>query len=173
MIMRQRGFTIVELLIVIVIIGILAAVVITAYTGIQDKARISKIRADEKTLVKAIISARNSTGKTLMEITGNGWTADNCYSQSSGTDLAALPKTDACWATYLQALDDISTASGSNVRNMVDPWGRPYYIDENEGEDPLDPCQEDILASYTYPFENYGGSLYTELVPISLPQGAC
>lgn len=166
--MRQRGFTIVELLIVIVIVGILAAVVIVAYTGIQDRARAAKIQADEKSLVKAIISARDSTGKTLLDITGNIWTADNCYSQPNGTDLAALPVADACWATYLQALEDISIASGSNVRNMKDPWGRPYYIDENEGEDTVSPCQEDIIASYTYPFQNYGGSLNVEYVPLSL-----
>jgi prepilin-type N-terminal cleavage/methylation domain-containing protein len=32
---KQRGFTIVELLIVIVVIGILAAITIVAYNGIQ------------------------------------------------------------------------------------------------------------------------------------------
>lgn len=37
----QSGFTIVELLIVIVIIGILAAITIVAYNGIQDRARAS------------------------------------------------------------------------------------------------------------------------------------
>ena len=36
---RSQGFTIVELLIVIVVIGILAALVITTYNGIQQKAR--------------------------------------------------------------------------------------------------------------------------------------
>jgi prepilin-type N-terminal cleavage/methylation domain-containing protein len=35
---RTRGFTIVELLIVIVVIGILAAITIVAYNGIQDRA---------------------------------------------------------------------------------------------------------------------------------------
>lgn len=41
----QRGFTIVELLIVIVIIGVLAALVIVAYNGIQDRARASAAQA--------------------------------------------------------------------------------------------------------------------------------
>jgi prepilin-type N-terminal cleavage/methylation domain-containing protein len=36
---RYSGFTIVELLIVIVVIGILAAITITAYNGVQSKAR--------------------------------------------------------------------------------------------------------------------------------------
>ena len=36
---RKKGFTIVELLIVIVVIGILAAITIVAYNGIQTRAR--------------------------------------------------------------------------------------------------------------------------------------
>ena len=36
---RQTGFTIVELLIVIVVIGILAAITIVAYNGIQTRAQ--------------------------------------------------------------------------------------------------------------------------------------
>ena len=39
---KQKGFTIVELLIVIVVIAILAAITIVAYNGIQDRAKSSK-----------------------------------------------------------------------------------------------------------------------------------
>ena len=45
---RRRGFTIVELLIVIVVIAILAAITIVAYNGIQSRAR-NTIRQDELT----------------------------------------------------------------------------------------------------------------------------
>jgi prepilin-type N-terminal cleavage/methylation domain-containing protein len=47
---RNEGFTIVELLIVIVVIGILALLVITTYSGIQAKARNSKRTSDVKSL---------------------------------------------------------------------------------------------------------------------------
>lgn len=39
---KNKGFTIVELLIVIVVIGVLALLVVTTYAGIQQKARNSK-----------------------------------------------------------------------------------------------------------------------------------
>lgn len=51
---RKSGFTIVELLIVIVVIGILAAIVIVAYNGIQASARDSGRISTLKNLQKAI-----------------------------------------------------------------------------------------------------------------------
>lgn len=42
---RKRGFTIVELLIVIVVIAILAAITIVAFNGITDRARVASVQA--------------------------------------------------------------------------------------------------------------------------------
>jgi type IV pilus assembly protein PilA len=47
---KEQGFTIVELLIVIVVIGILAALVITTFTGIQQKARNTERQTDIKAI---------------------------------------------------------------------------------------------------------------------------
>lgn len=50
----RSGFTIVELLIVIVVIGILAAITIVAYNGVQDRALETRRLSDMTTITKAL-----------------------------------------------------------------------------------------------------------------------
>ncbi|MDT4835175.1 type II secretion system protein G [compost metagenome] len=50
----SSGFTIVELLIVIVIIGILAAITVVAYNGIQNRAFNSRVQSDIKNVQKLV-----------------------------------------------------------------------------------------------------------------------
>jgi prepilin-type N-terminal cleavage/methylation domain-containing protein len=52
---KQQGFTIVELLIVIVIIGILAAITVVAYNGIQNRANNTKTQQAVAAYAKAMI----------------------------------------------------------------------------------------------------------------------
>jgi type II secretion system protein G len=51
---KQKGFTIVELLIVIVVIGILAAITIVAYNGIQQRALNTQRKQDIAAVAKAL-----------------------------------------------------------------------------------------------------------------------
>lgn len=131
----QKGFTIVELLIVIVVIGILAAITIVAFNGIQERARTTQINNDLGTISKAIQAARiNSGDQATRYITGSTGTAVNCVNTADSIDLSDKTAAATCWTAYNNALNAISTASGMNVRNIADPWGRPYYLDENEKE---------------------------------------
>lgn len=59
---NSKGFTIVELLIVIVVIGILALLVVTTYSGIQQKARNSKRQVDIKSLQTQLEGFYSSNG---------------------------------------------------------------------------------------------------------------
>lgn len=59
---KRHGFTIVELLIVIVVIAILASITIVAYNGIQQRARASQTSAALTAWVKAIKLYRADKG---------------------------------------------------------------------------------------------------------------
>ncbi len=85
---KEQGFTIVELLIVIVVIGILAALVITTFTGIQQKARNTERQTDVKALHGQIEAyyAQNGKYPTLDNLNDSSWRASNM----KGLDPEAL-----------------------------------------------------------------------------------
>lgn len=53
---NTKGFTIVELLIVIVVIGILAAITIVAFNGVQERARYTTMQSDITNIEKAVLA---------------------------------------------------------------------------------------------------------------------
>jgi prepilin-type N-terminal cleavage/methylation domain-containing protein len=59
---KNRGFTIVELLIVIVVIAILAAITIVAYNGVQNRAKTSSAQSSAVTLQKKLEAYNASQG---------------------------------------------------------------------------------------------------------------
>lgn len=85
---KQQGFTIVELLIVIVVIGILAALVITTFTGIQKKARDTERTGDIKVLHSQVEAyyAQNGKYPTLANLNDGTWRSSNM----KGLDAEAL-----------------------------------------------------------------------------------
>ena len=139
---KVYGFTIVELLIVIVVIAILAAISVAAYTNIQERAKTSRRNSEMAQLLKAITLARTATGKTLGQITVSSWSVGLCTSSDASLNPGSLeprdlPKTSNCWTRYYTNIDRISAASGvdlSSFRNG-DERGNPYVFDENEGMD--------------------------------------
>jgi type II secretion system protein G len=85
---KQKGFTIVELLIVIVVIGILAGLVITTFTGIQQKARNTERQTDIKAIHGQLEAyyAQNGKYPTLANMNDSTWRGTNM----KGLDAEAL-----------------------------------------------------------------------------------
>jgi len=100
---HQSAFTIVELLIVIVVIGILAAITIVSFNGVQARAYTAKAQADIASLKQAIVMARNNTGQVTGVITGSWGTSGQCMTLSSVTT-----KTSTCWTTYNVEVETIT-----------------------------------------------------------------
>jgi len=69
---KQKGFTIVELLIVIVVIAILAAISIVAYNGVQTRARDTIRKNDVAAIVKAIELYKADNGEPF-PVGNTGW----------------------------------------------------------------------------------------------------
>jgi prepilin-type N-terminal cleavage/methylation domain-containing protein len=168
----HSGFTIVELLIVIVVIGILATISLVAYNGVQARSHTAKINSDLVTLEKAIRAARNETGQILRDITGSYATAGPCTMLESNTDLSVNNATTAsCWSAYNTALNAISNASGTNIRGLKDPWGRPYFIDENEKEFGQACNGRDVIAAYLNPhvYDSWSSMTNRRQIPYITP----
>jgi prepilin-type N-terminal cleavage/methylation domain-containing protein len=96
---KSRGFTIVELLIVIVVIGILAAITIVAYNGFQQRARNAQVVAGVNMYVKAFLNYVTTTG---------------AYPVNSGC-LGANYPSNQCW----QGIDGAFSVDGTLDANMA------------------------------------------------------
>lgn len=108
---KQRGFTIVELLIVIVVIGILAAITIVAYNGIQQRAKNAQVIAGVNMYIKAFMSYStiNSTYPTNAGCLGSGYPSNQCWTGANGV-FATDATVDANMATVMGAKPTLATS---------------------------------------------------------------
>jgi general secretion pathway protein G len=102
---NQSGFTLIEIMVVIVILGVLAALVIPKVMSRPDEARVMAARQDIATLSQALKLYR----------------LDNKRYPTAEQGLAALVA-----KPELPPVPDEWKAGGYVERLPADPWGKPY-----------------------------------------------
>ncbi len=112
----EHGFTLVELMVVIVIIGLLTTIVVVNVLPSQDKARVEKAKADV----------------ALLEQASEMYRLDNLTYPSSGDGLQALVSAPAGAASGRYR-------PGGYIRKLPeDPWGNPYRYASPGKHGPVD-----------------------------------
>lgn len=112
LIKRSAGFTLIEVMVVVVILGILAAIVVPKIMSRPEQARIVKVKQD----LSAIQSALDL------------YKLDNGFYPSTDQGLSALVKKPTS-----EPIPNSWKSDGYLQQLPTDPWGRDYqYINDNE-----------------------------------------
>jgi general secretion pathway protein G len=110
---RQSGFTLIEIMVVIVILGIMAALVVPNLAGRQDQAQVTAAKSDLRALGNAL----------------EMYKLDNFNYPSTEQGLEALVDKPTGFP------EAKNWKGGGYVRKLpADPWGNPYrYISSGSG----------------------------------------
>ncbi|NLH16090.1 MAG: prepilin-type N-terminal cleavage/methylation domain-containing protein [Phycisphaerae bacterium] len=149
---NKHGFTLVEILIVVVILGILAAIVIPQFSNASQEASVNRIRADLQTMRSQIelykiqhlgnAPTDNTTFETQMTtqtaIGGGAGTDFGPYLQSvpvnaftnTNTVVAADPGDGSAGWVYTVVGGTLATIQACNSANYVPAAGQPATLAE-------------------------------------------
>ena len=152
------GFTIVELLIVIVVIGILAAITITAYRGIQHRAYNAQVVAGVSQYLKLIQSYRSLEGsypQTTREKEGHA-IALACLGKGYANSYCGKVSYVDTYEDPAFEADLLKVGKGSSIANSELHPGPESFVGAVYGIDITDPSKSPTGYARTIQYALYG-----------------
>ncbi|MGH7412747.1 MAG: type IV pilin protein [Candidatus Rokuibacteriota bacterium] len=99
----ERGFTLVELMVVVAVIGVLATIAIPLYVNVQARGRIAKAQADARSLASAVGVYGAHMGAIPTALAQLTVVATNAQGNLAGPFMNSLPIPPGGWAIYSYA----------------------------------------------------------------------
>jgi prepilin-type N-terminal cleavage/methylation domain-containing protein len=123
---NQRGFTLIELMIVVAIIGILVAIAFPLYANIQARARVAKAQADTRTIAGAVVVYAAHVGVMPSAITDLTSSVSNNMGVWAGPFLQNTIQAPQTWDPYTLATNadgtfSVSTSSATDNASAKSP----------------------------------------------------
>jgi len=124
---NQRGFTLIELMIVVAIIGILTAIAFPLYANLQARARVAKAQADARTIAGAVVVYGAHMGVLPGAIADLSSSVQNNQGVWAGPFLANTITAPQTWDPYSYSGDlgngtfTVSSSSATDNASVLSP----------------------------------------------------
>ena len=111
----QRGFTLIELMVVVAIVGILSAIAIPLYANVHGRARVAKAQADVRTIASAVTLYQSHMGAVPPSLAALNSPQTNSNGITAGPFLSSTPAPPQGWSAYAYTSTTADTYSVSST----------------------------------------------------------